>query len=580
MERLMRTAVIAALMLGAAGGAGCADRGLGDDEPLDTTAPSLEIWRPERGAYAEGRTAVLVEGRATDDLSGVASVVVNGTQATLAADGSFSVELSVAGGVTLIQSVAIDAAGNRDVDTRAVLAGELAPLESGVRDAIAVEIDDDALDVVGEVAARVLEDTDFTEAAAALNPIVSVGGSCFGAEVYVDRVDKTGVAIGLDPVDGGLAAAVDIDGLAIDLTVYWHLACLDGDTAVGVTADRASLDTSVAVALGADGRIEVTVLDTTSGFQNFMFWTDLLPEEITDLVEEPLGAALASLLANQVEDELGPVIADYLAGLTRGKRVDVLGEQLQIDVTPTHLRFDSAGGALRLDTHLWIPGKTYGLGYVSDPAPLPILAQEMPASERDFAVALADDMVNQALGAFWAAGALDLQLPVDTGDYAGLGIIFDRIDLQAKLPPVASALPDGGGLRVVIGDLICSFVRTGVDTGDDATSEEVVTRFAASVQVTIRPGITPEGAFSADVDPPDVWIDVLEMGVDGGNPLNSAVVEELGSLIALRATGFLPDLLETIPIPTFQGAYVVDGRVTTGASSGGYLLAGGGLAID
>ena len=66
----------------------------------DTIAPTLTITAPPNGLVTAGAT-VTVSGTAFDT-SGIASVKINGTAVAVAADGSFSVTVSLTGGSNTI----------------------------------------------------------------------------------------------------------------------------------------------------------------------------------------------------------------------------------------------------------------------------------------------------------------------------------------------------------------------------------------------------------------------------------------------------------------------------------------------
>src|SRR5512140_1839696 len=83
--------------------------------------PALELTSPQRGSV-QGDGHVTVTGIARPGSSGspVGGVTVNGTMATLAADGSFSVDLDLPLGASLLETIAISQEGGKATDARAM----------------------------------------------------------------------------------------------------------------------------------------------------------------------------------------------------------------------------------------------------------------------------------------------------------------------------------------------------------------------------------------------------------------------------------------------------------------------------
>jgi hypothetical protein len=189
-------------------------------------------------------------------------------------------------------------------------------------------------------------------------------------------------------------------------------------------------------------------------------------------------------------------------------------------------------------------------------------------------MAVADDVLNQVFASYWAAGALDQTIPVDSSSYAGVGIVFDAVQVKADLPPYVEALPNGQGLRVQFGDIEASFLR------HNGEVEDVVTRIVVSGKVTLDASIDGNNKFALGTSDIITFVDVLSEGVTGGNPLDDATVETLGSFAAKGLLGYVANLVSAVPMPSYQGATLTNGRITTGDADGGYLLLGGDLVMQ
>src|SRR5215470_6321572 len=245
--------------------AACSTRGLtdGDTPPRDAVAPTLDVRTPLRGSIAAGASSIEVRGYASDDTA-VARVVVNDLPAQLAADGSFVSEVPAAG-LTFIHTEAFDAAGNRASDSRAVLAGAVAPIATPVPHAFHAHLDPAALALVGAVASQLLGDLDVGPIATALNPLVDLPIPCFSIRVDVTEARKGKVTVGLAADPDGLAVDAEVDALEVGLHVGYELACDGGEADVTLSAGAFHLTGILGLAVD-DGHVAMTADQTSARF--------------------------------------------------------------------------------------------------------------------------------------------------------------------------------------------------------------------------------------------------------------------------------------------------------------------------
>ncbi len=78
----------------------------------DSEPPLLELTSPDRGESLDG-DVITVTGTARDEVSGLASLTVNGIDVDVEQDGSFSIDLDPAHGLNHIAALAMDEAGHR-----------------------------------------------------------------------------------------------------------------------------------------------------------------------------------------------------------------------------------------------------------------------------------------------------------------------------------------------------------------------------------------------------------------------------------------------------------------------------------
>jgi hypothetical protein len=231
-----------------------------------------------------------------------------------------------------------------------------------------------------------------------------------------------------------------------------------------------------------------------------------------------------------------------------------------VAISPRELTVEEAGVRLVLDATLSAAGATGA--YLVSPGPLPALD-----SADGFDLAIADDVANQALAAFTAAGGLDRVLELGGGEYGEVGELFDRIHIRAPLPPVVTAEPDG--LVLAVGDLRCDFEK------DEAGGTVSTTSIALSASARVNLVAGDDGAVRMTVAEPDVSADFEE--ASGANSLAEPEVERLGAFAGGRAVGALGSLIGAVPIPSVLGLSVADLAVESAPGGSGYLVARGRL---
>jgi hypothetical protein len=108
-------------------GPGAASSASGSVTPvLDVTGPTLILSTIASGGITNNST-LNVAGTVTDSATGVKSLTVNTQAVTPAADGSFSVAITLVDGSNIITTVATDNANNKTTDTRTITLDTTAP---------------------------------------------------------------------------------------------------------------------------------------------------------------------------------------------------------------------------------------------------------------------------------------------------------------------------------------------------------------------------------------------------------------------------------------------------------------------
>jgi hypothetical protein len=527
---------------------GCAASG--DDLP-----PILELTAPDRGTMSEAQT-VTVTGIATDESDGLV-VTVNGVDATLAADGSWSVTTGLDPGISIIETLAIDRGGNQVRDVRAILAGALVPIDTPVGDGAGAYIGRDALAAVGRGIATAVEAIDYTSAVQAANPVFQDGG-CLGATVNVTRVDIASVDINLIPRAGAIDTEVILHGLDVDLDVDYEVACIGGGAGANIYADQTRIAGGLGVTVQG-GRL-VTSLDGVSvGFTGFDLDVGSIPGAVVDLFEGQVTSRLASALAGIIRDRVPPLADTQLRNLTgRSYSTSLLGRSIGISASPTTIGIATGGAFVAVDSMFTVDGGE-DARYLATPS---ALTADMIASP-NLGVAISDDAINQLFAGMWASKGLELDMMLDANNPVTALLDNDarKLEVRLSLPPTVSSGGDdvGGALGVAIGDLI-------VTARDDAGTE--LQQLAISIMTGLA-ATTTDGAIVLSLAEPQVYGQVLFQSDRVDSPLTGeeleGLIESVWGLVGTKASS----ALSALPMPTISGITIAAPSLE---STGGYAV--------
>jgi len=552
MRKLWTFAVVAVVGLGLTA---CSDHPYDPGAPaVDPSAPRVHITKPARGTFAGNVKTLVVTGTATDDAR-ITQVQVNGVDAALAADGTWTATIPVAPGTQLIHAIARDAQGNVGKESRAVVTGPTRSIASAVPRAITAAMSAQTFDAIGRGLTTFLGTGDLQAIIAPRNPVIDAGG---GPDCNYVQGSITHMAFGsatrvaLTPENGGLALDVELDEAAITMHLAYAALCADGSRDVAIRASHIKVTGTLDVAIDG-GAFDVRLVDQDVQVTGFNVDLGGVPGEVVKLLH--LETALATVITWATEQLAVPVVNTALATLNDTRTIDVLGTPVDIKVAPAWIAFDPTGAVIELDTTLRAHGDAASPGYV-------FVANQLPAmsTDRGFTLAVADDAANQLLGSYWAARGMDRTFDLTTGNYGELGKLYDRVELSAQVPPFVDAA--GGSLALTIGDLVATF-KNGSATA---------TAIAVSAQVEVKVVTGPDGRPRLDVGTPTTYVDVLDENVDGANVLSNAQFEVITSFALARAIAFGSGAIGAIPLPAFGGVAVHDLAI---AERTGYLVVDG-----
>jgi hypothetical protein len=518
------------------------------------TPPTLEITSPARGTFADADT-VTVSGRVTD-AEGAVKVTVSGVEVTPAADGTFTANVPVAPGVELIETHAIDKAGNDVRDVRAVLAGTLGPTDGTSKGQVGARAGVTALRAVGNAIATTAKGIDYTAAAQALNPVYNNDG-CLGAKINITSITLTNVGVALVPKTDILSTDVTIDNLLVKLSATFKVACIGGSTTITVRASKAKIHGDLGARI-ASGTIATSLPAASVSFEGFSIDVGGVPGAIEDLLRGQAQSGVEKALTSTIKSKVPPIADKALAGLV-AKPLDatLLDHALAIGITPTQVKVTPTELFVALDSSLKVSGGEGGTFLTTAQA----LSPTTMSASQGLGVALDDDIVNQLFAGLWSADAFDKSIAIDT--IPALGALLDdnarTLELKLSLPPTAST--DSGDLVLAVGDLI-------VTVRDDAGAE--VQSVALSLTTTIAAEPSQSGKILLTVGAPTVFATVLGNSNVVEDPLTDEQVEALVTavwgVIGVKAD----DALSKLPMPTIAGVALGAPTIST---STGFVLA-------
>ncbi|MEZ4365409.1 MAG: hypothetical protein R2939_03865 [Kofleriaceae bacterium] len=509
-----------------------------DDGPSGP-APTLQVTSPERGTVRDHLGTIEVRGQVAPGEAGgaaVESVMVNGVPAALAADGSFTATIAARPGATLIETVATDTSGTVATDTRTMLAGTLITPDALIADAITAGISADTFDKMGVMAGNMIAATDVAALLAPMNPVLNAGAEegedCLWIKGDVEGFEVNQPRINLIPFSGGLRLEADFFDVYVPVDARYAFACVDARDHLNIRANRVSIAGDLAIS-AQNGGLKVDLTNADIDLDGLDLDATGVPGAVINLFQ--IESLVEWVFELGVERFMEPMVNDLMAGIGGvDLEMDLMGHTLDLSVVPGQIDFDPSGAQVRLDTRFFVQGTESSPGFIFTENSLPTMS-----TASGFEMAMADDAANQLLSGFWAAGALAISMPVDGG-------AFDETAVNAMLPPMLSADPDSGALRLIVGDLGLRFNQGG------ATQAEVALNLV--MDVTVEPG---EKFLELSLGEPEIHVDVVD-GVANQTGFTDADLEAIIPLVVDHELHVLTPLIEAIPVPSIGGVSVVD----------------------
>jgi hypothetical protein len=519
-KAVSRASLLLALLLPTVGAC------IGDMPP----PPELRVTSPERG-LSQGDGRITVEGSALPGASGapVVKIMVNDVRATLASDGSFTADVDVPDGGTLLETVAFSDDGGTATDARAVQVGQRRPVGTNIERAVTASLSADTFARLADAAGPIVESTNLEALLAPLQPMADLGDSIANVKLSITRLRFDDVRFSLVPVAGGLQFAAMIDGLDVAANAaYGGTLVPDGTTAVTATADRLVIAGTLVVTPAGTAGFTTRIASPNVTTTNLQLQASGLVGSILSLLNNNLSSTIRDVTTRGAELALQPLINEAFGALAGPQRFEILGEQLELQASPSAVMFSPAGALVTLDLAARIAGSESSPGYIFTPNGTP----QMDVGD-GVRVGLADDLVNSLLAQVHAIGLLDIHLEEDLG-------VFDTVDIRLLLPPMISADSADGAMRLVLGDMIASF-------SDDGT-EVIRAAVNAQVDLEVLRGDDPQ-QIALEFGQVRLFVNILDTMTTGG----------AGDLSGAAAAGIdvqldsLSEFLITVPVPSVAG---------------------------
>jgi hypothetical protein len=513
--------------------------------------PVVKVSSPNRG-LVQGSGQITVKGTALPGADGAAvtGVTVNRVSATLAADGSFTAIVDVPAGATLLETVASSETGGTGKDVRAVQVGQLRSVGTSVERAITASLSTETFAKLSAAAGPIVKSTNLMAMLAPLQPMASLGDDIANLKLSITNLTLGDVRFTLTPVDGGLAFTAQLDGLSVAAkAAYGGIVVPNGTTTVGITADRIQISGTLVVTPAGTNGFTTKIASPTVQTTALRLQASGLAGQILALMNNNLASTVKTVTTRSAELALAPLINQALGALAGPQRLDVLGQKLELQASPSAITFTRAGALVTMNLQARIAGSEASPGYIFTPNGVPTMNVSSGIQ-----LGLADDLVNQLLAQVHALGLLDIHLDEEV---AGL---FDSVDIKLSVPPMISASTGDDSLRLVLGDMIATFKNDGetlISAAINAQVDLAILRGTSAQEIALKFGAIK------------LFVNVLGENADGvgGDELSGAATGGIG--LQLES---LEQFLITVPVPSVAGV-ALDNLSLRGDS--GYVLVSG-----
>lgn len=533
------------LALLAASGCNESPDALKDPPVLKVTSPTRSLIRGQAGSVTVTGTV------APNAESGepITKVLVNNVQATVSPDGAFTATINVFPGATLIHTTARDAGGAEASDTRAMHAGELRPVGGMIENSLTAAVSPQAFAKLSAAAGPMIETVDMGAMLAPMQPMVHAGDEagpdCLYGRLFVDDVTMRNVDISLIPTNAGLQFRAQIDGLAVPGHANYAAACVDGSNTLNISASRVVVSGILVVEPRGNQGFATSLTEETVTITGLDIEASGIPGSVIDLLS--IDTAVGYIVSKAAPLAMEPMLNKALGGFDGPQQFDVMGKSLTIEVDPTAIDIAASGAYITLSTKALIGGAAGGPGYVFTDNGLPAMD---PGT--GLQLGLADDLANTMMAQFGQIGMLNIGMEAHGGT-------FDRTDMAMTLPPMISADPVDGKMKVIIGDMISTFSDHGTPVAKAAIN--------ASIDLKVVPANNGYGV-ALELGTPTVYVTTMD-DIANVTQMSAKDLSDATEVSVQAQVTAISKLLVNIPIPSVMGVQMRNVQI---GSDDGYVM--------
>ena len=240
-----------------------------------------------------------------------------------------------------------------------------------------------------------------------------------------------------------------------------------------------------------------------------------------------------------------------MGGLAGPKTIDVLGHTMEMEIAPADISFDPASGLVGLDMRMMIAGAENAKYIYTD--------NGTPTMDpgNGFQLALADDFANEMFSEAHALGLLNFPFPAHGGT-------FDNANISMSLPPMISADPADGNMRVMLGDMMVTFTQLGTPVGKAALNAKIDLKIVEA---------SNGYAVAIQLGEPELVVNVVD-DIGNATTFADADLEKIMQACLKAQLESVSKLLVSIPLPSVGGLQMRNFSV---GGDNGYVMINGSL---